>query len=186
MVSGQLKNTLHKPNLSSKFKLYILNFYIDFEKWRNCGLILREIMRKEIIIILSSVFVFLISCQTYPSYEQIKESRSKIKAETFTKEKWFDDKDIGVEIFWEERPKLARDLMNRKLLIGKSFNQVTELLGKEQKDEKSNSINYNIRIENGVVDPIYIEKFIIYFDKENKVNNTEIKIVMMDGHPDYR
>ncbi len=102
---------------------------------------------KKLHIALFISLAFLISCQIYPSYEQIIERRSKIKPETFSKKKWFDDKGFGVEAFWEERPKLARDLINRNLLIGKNFDEIIELLGEQQKDEENNLVTYSIYVE---------------------------------------
>ena len=136
--------------------------------------------------LLSSLFIFLSCLSGYPSYEEVKETRSKIKPIPFEREKWFDKKGIGVEALWETRPGLARDLVNRNLLTGKSYTEVKELLGEQEMDKREKAISYELYVENGVADPIYIENLIINFDENEKVSNAEIKISMMDGHPDYR
>jgi hypothetical protein len=146
-------------------------------------------MRKKLIIVF---FIFLnlfvaISCfRGYPSYEEVVESRSKIKPISFTREKWFDKKGIGVEALWETRPGLARDLINRNLLIGKNYTEVQELLGEQSRDNEDNSVSYELYVENGFADPIFIEYLIINFDENQKVKSAKTEVHMMDGHPDYR
>src|SRR5687768_6939115 len=106
-------------------------------------------------VFLTLLSAFLCSCFTYyPSYEQVVESRNKIEPITFEKQKWFDKKGIGVEALWEERPGLARDLINRKLLLGKSFAEIQEMLGEMEKVKTTNSVSYEIYVEMGVVDPV--------------------------------
>lgn len=146
-------------------------------------------MRKKLIIIfLVSLNLFTVSScfQDYPSYEEIVESRSKIEPIPFEKEKWFDDKNIGVEALYKTRPGLARDLINRNLLIGKSYTEVQEILGNEEMDEKNKTVSYTVDVDTGVVDPVYIENLVIKFDEKDNVENAAIEIKMMDGHPDYR
>ena len=132
--------------------------------------------------------IFISACSFYPSYEQVLSQRSKIKPVSFDKEEWFDDEGIGVEQLWEKRPAMARDLVNRNLLIGKSSEDVTRLLGKNEKDKfgDESMMKYIIFEKHGVVDPVFIEYLTIYFDDRDKVSKTKIEIVMMDGHPDYR
>lgn len=136
------------------------------------------------------VFLSLAICSAcfliYPSYEEIVSERSKIKSVKFEKEKWFDDRGIGVEAFWQTRPALARDLVERSLLTGKTVAEVEEMIGKIEIDEKTNSASYTIFVENGVTDPVFIENLFIKFDNNGKVEKTEIQIKIMDGHPDYR
>lgn len=146
-------------------------------------------MYKKLIIIFSiSLSLFAVSsCYCgYPSYEEIVESRSKIKPIPFTREKWFDDRRIGVEALWETRPGLARDLINRNILIGKSYLVVQELLGEQEKSVTENSVTYALFYDLGVVDPVYVENLYIKFDDNDKVISNEIQVKMMDGHPDYR
>jgi hypothetical protein len=133
-----------------------------------------------------SSFIFFACSSRYPSYEEVQEGRTKIEPITFEKEKWFDKKGIGVEALWETRPGLARDLINRNLLIGKSFTEVKELLGEEEMSREDKSVSYTLYNESGFVDPIYIENLIVNFDENEKVKNAGIEIKMMDGHPDYR
>jgi hypothetical protein len=144
--------------------------------------------RKRFLSLLILLLLFtLASCfKGYPSYEEVVESRSKIKPVAFEKQKWFDDRGIGVEVLWEIRPRLARDLINRNLLIGKSVDEVTELLGEGNFYEKTNTLVYEAYVENGVADPIFIEYLIIKFNESKKAEKAEITIKMMDGHPDYR
>jgi hypothetical protein len=146
-------------------------------------------MRKKLIIIfLVSLNLFAASScfQGYPSYEEIVESRSRIKPIPFEKEKWFDDRGIGVEALWKTRPGLARDLINRNLLVGKSYTEVQNLLGEVEKNPTENSISYALFYDMGVIDPVYVEDLYIKFDDDDKVISNEIQIKMMDGHPDYR
>ncbi len=146
-------------------------------------------MRKKLIIVFF-IFINLFAANAcfrdYPSYEEIVESRSRIKPIPFEREKWFDDRRIGVEALWETRPGLARDLVNRKLLIGKSYTEVQELLGEEEMNGKSKTVSHTVDVDEGVVDPVYIENLVIKFDEKDKVENAGIEIKMMDGHPDYR
>ena len=137
-------------------------------------------------LILLTISISSACFSVYPSYEEIVKERSKIKPILFEKEKWFDDKKIGVEALWEVRPALARDLINRNLLIGKTVAEVEEMIGKLEVDKGTNTVSYTIFVENGVVDPVFIENLVIKFDQNNKVEKNEIQIRMMDGHPDYR
>jgi hypothetical protein len=136
--------------------------------------------------LLLGLSTFSACLQHYPSVEEVVETQSKIKPIPFERKRWFDDKGIGVEALWEDRPGLARDLLNRNILIGKSFSEVKELLGDANMNESDNSISYQTFVENGFADPIFIESLVISFDKTEKVENAEIHIRMMDGHPDYR
>lgn len=154
--------------------------WLNFEK---------DLCEKKLIIIFL-VFITLFSLNScfrgYPSYEEVIENRSKIKPIPFEKEKWFDEKGIGVEALWETRPGLARDLVNRNLLIGKSYAEIQELLGEMEKGPTENAVNYTLFVDPSVVDPVYIESLHIKFDENDKVVSNEIGIKMMDGHPDYR
>ncbi len=152
----------------------------------SCGLILFEFMRKKLLFIYLVIFILFTGCYIYPSYEQVVSQRNKIKSIPFEKEKWFDEKGIGKEALWDTRPGLARDLIDRKLLIGKGFEEIIELLGNNEMDKKTKSVSYNTFTELGAVDPVFMEFLYIYFDENNKVEKAEIKIQMMDGHPDYR
>ena len=93
----------------------------------------RELYLKKIIglLILLALSIFTACFSRYPSFEEVQERRDKIQPITFEKQKWFDKKGIGVEALWEIRPGLARDLVNRNISIGKSFTEVTDLLGEE-------------------------------------------------------
>jgi hypothetical protein len=139
-----------------------------------------------ILLILLGLSAFSACLPHYPSVEEVVEKRSKIKPITFERKRWLDDKGIGVEALWDDRPGLARDLLNRNILIGKSFSEVKELLGDAEIIEYTNSISYDTFIEEGVADPVFIESLVISFDKNEKVENAEIQIRMMDGHPNYR
>lgn len=146
-------------------------------------------MRKKLIVIFLvflNLFVNSSCFRFYPSYEEVVETRSKIEPISFTREKWFDDRGIGVEALWETRPGLARDLINRNLLIGKNYSEVQELLGKQEKDKSDNSVTYALFYDMGVADPVYVEDLYIKFDENDRVIHNQIISKMMDGHSDYR
>lgn len=125
-------------------------------------------MRSKLLVIFS-LLLLLIGCRI-----GIEQRRNWIRPIPFDKEKWSDDRGIGVEALWDVRPALARDLINNNKLIGKTKPEVISMLG--DADDSSNIIRYELDViwrEN--IDPIAIEYLKINFNSENKVEKAEIE-----------
>ncbi len=70
---------------------------------------------------------------------------------------------------------MARDLVNRKLLVGKTREEVLELLGKTDSYGRENIISYKLVEKFWIIDPVSIELLDITFNEENKVEKAEIR-----------
>ncbi len=122
------------------------------------------IMRNKIILILifNVSFLLCISC------------RYRIEI-PFERERWQREDSITQNT---SRPGMAKNLVNQKLLIGKTRDEVQEMLGKPNPipEEIQNKIIYTVEEDFGWdIDPVYIEWLEITFNQENKVEKTEIK-----------
>ena len=89
----------------------------------------------------------------------------------FEKQKW---KDFDSISSFEYRPRMARDLVNKKLLIGKTRSEVFEMFN-EKEDGKI--IRYETEEIYDSIDPIAIEFLTIYFDENDKVEKAEIEFI---------
>jgi hypothetical protein len=127
--------------------------------------------RLFIIFLITTVLVLFVGCRT-----NIEKGRNFIQPIPFEKEKWSDDRGIGVEALWEIRPALARDLINKGKLIGKSREEVIEMLGDEGNTFGfPNMQSYQLEQIQGFAYPIAIEFLQITFNTENKVEKAEIE-----------
>lgn len=92
----------------------------------------------------------------------------------YEEQKW-NSKDKEIE--WKHRPKLARELVNKNLLIGKTRAEIVEMLREENISNSDKSIvKYELeQIYSLNIDPIAIEYLKLTFDKENKVEKAEIE-----------
>lgn len=123
------------------------------------------------IFLLIVALVFCFSCRN------VEEERKFIEPRSFDKQKWSDVTTIGVEATWEVRPGMARDLTNRRMLIGKNRSEIAEMLGEifEENVFKENQMSYELEVIWGSnIDPIAIEYLVIDFDEENRVEGTGI------------
>lgn len=96
----------------------------------------------------------------------------------FDHNKWIDAENSGK---WNTRKKMAQDLVNQKILIGKSKSEVIQLLGKskELSNTADNELYYTIDLEYGTdIDPVKVEYLIIYLNADNKAINAIGKIVL--------
>ncbi len=134
---------------------------------------------KKLTVKLFFVFVLLnllFGCQT-----NSEQKREDIKSMPFNKERWNND-DAGMR--WAFRPGMASYLVNKKILIGKTRNEIFEILGKIKPNEwdDKNIVKYELEVvfESGIggdIDPIAIETLHIFFDKNDKVVNAQIPLI---------
>lgn len=108
----------------------------------------------------------------------IERRRDFISSVPYEKEDWLradilSSPESGINL----RPKMARYLTENKTLIGKSREEVFEMLGKKagQDFAESKTVNYDLQEFYKVVDPVAAELLIITFDDENKVEKAEIE-----------
>ena len=107
----------------------------------------------------------------------LKQRRYFVSSIPFDEKQW---KINDAEMRWQVRPGMARDLINRNLLIGKNCDEINELLNiyKYQSCDK-NFIEFGLREFYGAwiygFDPTSREVLRIYFDENEKVVNAEIK-----------
>ncbi len=75
------------------------------------------------------------------------------------------------------RPAMARNLISQNLLVGKTRNEILEMLGKleNMSEEMQNKISYTLEEEFWIIDPVSIEWLEITFNQEDKVEKAEIK-----------
>lgn len=101
-------------------------------------------------------------------------ARPYVKPITFDKTKWLEQTSPYIDN--SVRAAMARDLVNRKVLIGKSRSEVIEMLGElEEKDhQESKEISYTIGEAYFGIEPTWTEFLIISIDDNNKVKDVEI------------
>jgi hypothetical protein len=122
------------------------------------------IMRNKIILI----FMF-VGFGLFVVYQFINHQRPAIP---FEPEKW---QTASTEPEFAIRLGMARSLINQKLLIGKTREEVREILGKPQYDERQNKISYILEEKYWIIDPVSIEWLEITFNEENKVEKAEVR-----------
>ena len=94
----------------------------------------------------------------------------------FDGERWRSESSLHIN--YPYRPGMARNLVSKKLLIGKTRNEIQEMLGEpEPPPEKiKNKFTYTLEEDYGWdIDPIFTEWLEITFTQENKVEQAEIK-----------
>lgn len=103
-----------------------------------------------------------------------EQNRNKISPMPFEKQKW--DFIPSVPDDSKYRPRMARELVNNNLLIGKTRAEVFEMLGGEE--QKGKVITYKLEeiYEFLNIDPIAIELLSINFSDEDRVKKAEIEL----------
>ena len=145
---------LYKPTVFGvSIEIYVILFVLGipiFFLWR---WLLRKHIKNEktrktatwIATIISTLFIYaaiimlwIISISFYPSHD-------------FDKQKWFDDH--------EKRYELSADIIDSKVLIGKSKEEIREMLGDEENSDLSDNWIYYLgfRPQLFVIDPDYLD-----------------------------
>ena len=74
-----------------------------------------------------------------------------------------------------KRPGMARNLVNQKLLVGKTRDEVREILGKSEYEDGQDKISYKLEEKYWVIEPVSSEWLDVTFNQENKVEKAEIR-----------
>ncbi|HEY9677854.1 MAG TPA: hypothetical protein V6C76_07580 [Drouetiella sp.] len=113
------------------------------------------------LVIITSTIMLCSACSTINPSGSSREANSAASFDnsTFNSKSWIDDKNFAREI-------MVRDLIESKILIGKSPDEVKKLLGKADQED-ANGLLYEIRPSNGD-----FETLIVKF-KEGKVVSCE-------------
>ena len=127
--------------------------------------------KKTIITIL--IFVLLLLClllliYTYKNYS------IPFNRDTWVKTTSIDEHSV--------RKYMARYLINNKFLIGKSMDEINQLLGQTSiKQDDNNKVYYKISEKYGHdIDPVEIEVIIVYFNQEEKAIKTELSTINLN------
>ncbi|HEX8737870.1 MAG TPA: hypothetical protein VF721_21240 [Pyrinomonadaceae bacterium] len=128
------------------------------------------------ILLLFVALNLVLSCRN-----NIEQRRKFIKPIPFEKQNWLGIDNDGIsdaETLWKYRPGMARYLINKEILIGKSRAEIIEMLGKDGNDgfNEKREIEYELEqiwIRN--IDPAAIEHLKINFNGEDKVEKAEIE-----------
>ena len=118
-------------------------------------------------------FVCFSSCSV-----PIEQARNRIQPKTFLNENWNDD-----DFRWTYRPGMARDLIKRNVLIGKTRVEVVDLLGKSglDVDINSNKMTYELdQLFQRGVDLAAVENLKITFNSNDTVEKAEIEFIKVD------
>ena len=105
-------------------------------------------------------------------------SRMGITPISFDKTKWLESSTVEQSI--NVRPGMARDLINRKTLIGKSCSDVIDLLGKpahEYDYQGSKKLLFDVAEIYRGIDPVQIESLEVTLDENKKVMDAKIKLI---------
>ncbi len=127
----------------------------------------------------SFIFLFISTLLFVNCRVDIEQQRNLIKPALYERQKWFGyDEGLGRETEWEFRPRMARDLVSRNILIGKSRAEIIEMLGKDGDEGlyAPNKIRYELEsIYGRNIDPVAHELLIVTFNQENKAEKAEIE-----------
>lgn len=119
---------------------WIFKRFVKSQRTRTIATWLATIVSAPIIYI-AVVLIWLSSMSYYPSRD-------------FDKEKWFADK--------EKRYELSEDLIDSRILLGKTKQQIRQLLGDEGNKDESNYWTYYLGFKPGLsIDPDVLD---IYFE----------------------
>ncbi len=132
-------------------------------------------MRLNFLLFLFVIFTFVCfsSCSV-----PIEQARNRIQPKTFLNENWNDD-----DFRWTYRPGMARDLIKRNVLIGKTRVEVVDLLGKSglDVDINSNKMTYELdQLFQRGVDLAAVENLKITFNSNDTVEKAEIEFIKVD------
>ncbi|HEX9960614.1 MAG TPA: hypothetical protein VGB00_06770 [Pyrinomonadaceae bacterium] len=112
----------------------------------------------------------------------VEQRRKFIHPIPFEKQKWLGLDDDGIsdaEMRWKYRPGMAKYLIDKEILIGKSRPELLAMLGEYVDDSLADSkkeIKYELeQIYGSNIDPIAIESLKITFDSVDKVEKAEIE-----------
>ncbi|MEZ0608882.1 hypothetical protein ACAW74_10225 [Fibrella sp. WM1] len=116
---------------------WLLNKFIKADKLRHITIWVATIVSTPLLYI-GLVMLWLFSLSYHPTYD-------------FDKEKWFTNKD--------KRYELSEDIIERKLLIGKTKSEVRQLLGNAGNANESNHWVYQLGMKPGLanIDPDVLE-----------------------------
>lgn len=127
--------------------------------------ILKTIAAAFLIVIVSILFQ---TCRLTNSWQ-----RSFISEISYEKQKWLDADLISDD---NPRPGIARELVNNNVLIGKTREEIFEMLGGGETVSDSKSAVYLLEeIYRLDIDPVASEDLIITFDEANKAEKAEIR-----------
>ena len=122
------------------------------------------------------VFMFFQNCVPPNSLQ-----RSLIWQIPYEKQKWLDAESMSFlsDKSDNPRPAMARELVNENILIGKTREEIFEMLGKGDSgsngDPNSKYISYLLEeIYRLDIDPVAVESLVIKFDRADKVEKAEI------------
>ncbi len=116
---------------------------------------LKPSLKKVLFIICTLLLFTIIGC-----------NNAEIK---FNHDAWIKAKDTAS---WDIRKKMAKDIMNRQLLINKSEKEVNDILGTPEAyaDVETNKLYYIIEMNYGYdIDPVKIVHLIVSLDSKGKV-----------------
>lgn len=102
--------------------------------------------------------------------------RSLIQPKEFVKDVWNSQEVMDIQ--WANRPALARDLIRRKVLLGKSIQEVREMLGDSGADDTGVTVDLRYELEEIFecdIDPVAIENMVIFFNSDGKVKQVQIE-----------
>jgi hypothetical protein len=110
----------------------------------------------------------------------VERQRKFIQPIPFDKKKWlglYDDVNSDWMIRTENRPGMARYLIEKEVLIGKSYAEVIEMLGEHDDGfNAAREVRYSLEdIYGRNIDPIAIEYLKLIFNGEDKVEKAEIE-----------
>lgn len=129
------------------------------------------------------VFI-LVAAVLLPSCGIVVEKRRYfISSVPYEKENW-----LRADSLWDEnsglnsRPKMARFLTENNVLIGKSREEIYEMLGKKEQDfSESKTISYDLQEFYRSIDPVAFELLTITFNDQSKVEKAEIEFHKTSG-----
>lgn len=132
-------------------------------------------MRRKLLVFFSliSSLVWFLNCSI-----PIEQQRNMIPSKSFVSEEW-----ESSDLRWSNRPGMARDLIKRNVLIGKTRIEIFELLGEPEfvEDNQSNQITYELEqlFQRGV-DLAAVENLKIKFNSMDTVEKAEIEFLKID------
>lgn len=124
------------------------------------------------IAVLVFIMIYVSNCR-YSS----KWQRNFISIVRYEKQEWIEADTTGIVTGKNFRPWMARDLVKRKILIGKSREEVVEMLGQSEDQRFTDQTNQSMSLKKsilGILISVAVENFVVTFNSGNKAEKAEI------------
>lgn len=133
---------------------------------------------KTVFISIASILIFAFASIFFQNCRSSNRQRVFISSIPYERQKWLSSDIISSAGNRSNfRPGIARGLIEQNTLVGKSREEIIEMLGKSENhgDSESKIITYKLEEIYYIIDPIAFEDLVITFNNNDKVEKAEIQ-----------